>query len=232
MRQIPVAMWLFGSIFFLSLFLICFSVVQIFAEDSNIEKALEEWDAPVEYSTEDVIEVDLVVSEQVTNKKTDHDKKSIDSNEVNYTSIPAKGDIFGKIIIPKLDKELPIIHGTSQAELAKGVGHYIGSVLPGKGDNSVLAGHRDTVFKDLDKLELGDHVIVETSAGSFTYEVSDIFIVESDDRTVIVPHDEAVLTLVTCYPFNFIGAAPQRYIITAKLVQKTARVVFYLFTAS
>lgn len=220
MRQIPVAMWLLGSIFFLSLFLICYSVVQIFAEDSNIEKALEEWNTQVEYSAEDEIDVDLLVSKQLSSTRTDISNQSTDSNEVSvtYTDIPTKGDIFGKIMIPKLDRELPIIHGTSQTELAKGVGHYIQSVLPGKGDNSVLAGHRDTVFRDLDKLEFGDNVIVETSAGTFTYEVIDIFIVESDDRTVIVPHNEAILTLVTCYPFNFVGAAPQRYIITAKLV--------------
>lgn len=219
MRQIPVAMWLLGSIFFLSLFLICYSVVQIFAEESNIEKALEEWNTQVDYSAEDEINVDLLVSKQLSNTRTDNE--NIDSNEVSvtYTDIPAKGDIFGKITIPRLDRELPIIHGTSQTELAKGVGHYIQSVLPGKGDNSVLAGHRDTVFRNLDQLELGDQVIVETSAGTFTYEAIDIFIVESDDRTVIVPHDEAILTLVTCYPFNFVGAAPQRYIVTAKLVK-------------
>jgi len=103
--------------------------------------------------------------------------------------------------------------------LYHGVGHFTQSVLPGEEDNCVLSGHRDTVFSGLGKMKLGDQLIVQTSAGTFTYEVSGIRIVDKDDRTVIVPTDHAVLTLTTCYPFIFFGDAPQRYIISADIVK-------------
>ena len=103
-------------------------------------------------------------------------------------------------------------------DLKKGIGHFIQSVLPGEEDNCVLSGHRDTVFTKLGKLKIGDQLIVQTSAGTFTYEIKLIRIVDKDDKTVIVPTDHAVLTLTTCYPFLFIGSAPNRYILSADLI--------------
>ena len=76
-----------------------------------------------------------------------------------YPQYPAEGDLIGKLTIPVLNRELPIFQGTGTAELKKGVGHYLGSVLPGEEDNSVLSGHRDTVFVRLDVLKEGDLLI-------------------------------------------------------------------------
>lgn len=139
-------------------------------------------------------------------------------NQVNYTESPSIGENIGELYIPKLDAVLPIIHGTNEDELEKGVGHFAGSVLPGENDNSVLAGHRDTVFRKLGEVGLNDELIVQTSAGTFTYKVREVRIVDSDDRTVIVSMPEATLTVSTCYPFRFIGPAPQRYVLVADLV--------------
>ncbi|MEH6990774.1 class D sortase [Cytobacillus firmus] len=137
-----------------------------------------------------------------------------------YTVRPKIGEEMGVLSIPKISADLPIFHGTDEDELEKGVGHYAGSVLPGEEDNSVLSGHRDTVFRKLGKLEKGDLLVVNTSAGEFTYKVRKIRIVDADDRTVIVPKPRATLTVTTCYPFNFIGDAPQRYILIGDLVRK------------
>ena len=131
-----------------------------------------------------------------------------------------EGGNIGSLTIPTLKQKLPIIQGTGDKELRKGVGHFTQSVLPGEEDNCVLSGHRDTVFSQIGKLKIGDSLIVETVAGIFTYEVSGTRIVHEDDRTVIVPTDRAVLTLTTCYPFNFVGSAPDRYIVSANLVKK------------
>lgn len=139
-------------------------------------------------------------------------------NQVLYPVRPTIGENIGELYIPKLDAVLPIFHGTNEDELEKGVGHFAGSVLPGENDNSVLAGHRDTVFRKLGEVSLNDELIVETSAGTFTYIVRDVRIVDSDDRTVIVSMPKATLTLSTCYPFTFIGPAPQRYVLVADLV--------------
>ena len=91
-------------------------------------------------------------------------------------------------------------------------------MLPGEKDNCVLSGHRDTVFRELGKLKIGDLLITRTSAGTYTYEIERIRIVDADDRTVIVPADHAVLTVSTCYPFRYVGDAPERYILVADLV--------------
>ncbi|WP_249872639.1 class D sortase [Oceanobacillus saliphilus] len=135
-----------------------------------------------------------------------------------YPVRPEEGENIGDLIIPKLEAKLPIYHGTDEDELAKGVGHYAGSVLPGENDNSILSGHRDTVFRKLGEVGKGDLLVVITAAGEFTYKVRNVRIVDADDRTVIVPKPKATLTLSTCYPFDFIGNAPERYILVADLV--------------
>jgi sortase A len=135
-----------------------------------------------------------------------------------YSERPKYGENIGELIIPKLEAKLPIFHGTDEDELEKGVGHFAGSVLPGEEDNSVLSGHRDTVFRKMGEVEKGDLLFVNTSAGEFTYKVKRVRIVDKNDRTVIVPKPRATLTVSTCYPFNFIGASPERYILVADLI--------------
>lgn len=135
-----------------------------------------------------------------------------------YSKRPEKGENIGELIIPKLEAKLPIIHGTDEDELEKGVGHFAGSVLPGEKDNSILSGHRDTVFRKLGEVGVGDLLIVQTTAGEFTYKVKKVRIVDKDDPTVIVPKPNATLTVSTCYPFHFIGASPERYILVADLI--------------
>jgi len=139
-------------------------------------------------------------------------------NEILYPIRPTEGENIGNLIIPAIDQIIPIFHGTDEDELKKGIGHFARSVLPGENDNSVLSGHRDTVFSELGQLEINDQLIVETSAGIFTYEIKEIQIVDKDDKTIILPTDHAVLTVTTCYPFGFIGLAPDRYILTADLI--------------
>lgn len=144
--------------------------------------------------------------------------ETVEQDKPLYPEYPAEGDKIGSLSIPALERKLPIFQGTGVNELRKGVGHFNQSVLPGEEDNCVLSGHRETSFRQLDKLKIGDLLVVETSAGIFTYKVSGIRIVDKDDRTVIVPTEHAVLTMTTCYPFNYVGPAPDRYIVSADLL--------------
>jgi sortase A len=143
---------------------------------------------------------------------------SFADNPTTVLPKPKVGEVIGTLSIPKIKKTINIIEGTGTAELKLGVGHYVGSVLPGVSDNSVLAGHRDSVFRRLGEVKIGDLMTVRTSYGTFVYEVHKIRIVDANDRTVIVPTKDAVLTLSTCYPFRFIGNAPKRYIVQAGLI--------------
>ncbi|MYL47545.1 class D sortase [Virgibacillus halodenitrificans] len=146
------------------------------------------------------------------------DKQKKDREQL-YSKAPSVGEEIGELYIPKLNSTLPIYHGTNEDELEKGVGHFADSVLPGEADNSVLSGHRDTVFRRLGEVGVNDELIVTTAAGEFTYKIRKTRIVDGNDRTVIVPKPRATLTLSTCYPFHYIGAAPERFILEAYLIE-------------
>jgi sortase A len=140
------------------------------------------------------------------------------SSSLLQVTSPELGEVIGTLWSPKLKKRIDIVEGTDPKQLKFGVGHYRKSVLPGFSDNSVLAGHRDSVFRNLGSLKLGDLISVQMNYGEFVYKVHKIRIVKANDRTVIVPSDVAILTLSTCFPFRFIGNAPDRYIVQAELV--------------
>lgn len=120
--------------------------------------------------------------------------------------------------IPRIRIEVPILEGTSEAALNRGVGHIPGTALPGQPGNLAVAGHRDGFFRGLKDLAAGDRIDVERPSRQIDhYIVSAIRIVAPNDTSVLRPTDASTLTLVTCYPFYFVGAAPQRYIVQADL---------------
>jgi sortase A len=144
--------------------------------------------------------------------------------DVLYPIRPKFGDTIGMLRLPTVGKNLPVIHGTHEDKLEKGVRHHESSVLPGEKDNSVLSGYRDTVFRELGKIKQGDPLVVQTSAGTFTYVVKDIRIVAANDRSIIDPADHAMLTVSTWYPFDHADSAPQRYILIADLIMSKLKI--------
>lgn len=129
------------------------------------------------------------------------------------------GDAVGLLEIDKIDGELPIVEGTDPDDLEKGVGHYKGSFYPDENGQIVLSGHRDTVFRRAGELEIGDELKIVLPYGEFSYQITSTKIVEADDQSIITLDDsQEELILTTCYPFRFVGNAPQRYIIYAKRI--------------
>lgn len=155
----------------------------------------------------------------LADKKTDTDaaeNDDIDNTDIAQSFSPGQGDTVGILNIPRLEADLPIVEGTHEDELKHGVGHYGGTAYPLQQDQIVLSGHRDTVFRRMGELEIGDILNVEVEYGEFAYEIVDTKVVDADDRTIIVPTaPDEVLTVTTCYPFSYVGSAPDRYIITA-----------------
>ena len=135
---------------------------------------------------------------------------------------PKVGSFIGSLSIKRLHLVIPIVEGSDTSKVENSVGHYIGSVLPGVSNNSVLAGHRDSSFKNLGKLRVGDLLTVKTKWGRFVYEVERFRIVMADNATVIVPTRDAELTLSTCFPFDYIGEAPMRFVVQTKLISDNA----------
>lgn len=132
-----------------------------------------------------------------------------------------KGENIATFIIPKLNKSFEVFWGTDEETLAKGVGMYVSdvTVTPDQIGHTVLSGHRDSVFRPLGDLEHGDRFYIVYQGVDYEYEINKTWITDADDRTVIVEKDEPTLTVSTCYPFTYIGAAPDRYIIQAHLIQ-------------
>jgi sortase A len=127
----------------------------------------------------------------------------------------------GVLRIPAISLEVPVLRGTDDVTLNRAVGRIPGTARVGatKG-NLGIAGHRDSFFRGLKDIQPGDTIQLETLWNSLTYEVADITITTPSDVSVLQRSDEGMLTLVTCYPFYFVGHAPKRYIVTAKLVDK------------
>lgn len=138
---------------------------------------------------------------------------------VHYADTYNLGDEIGTITLPSLELSWPIFQGTEEAQLAIGVGHFIGSVLPGLNDNSILSGHRTSVFNRIGELQINDLILVQTEPGIFTYQVRGFEIVDRSDQTVIGPSPKAMLTLTTCYPFNSLTATTEAFIVEADLIR-------------
>ena len=206
-RTLKIAHKLSPGFLILGLVLISWASYQIYKQSNPAPISMEQ--------PEEQRELVAFVPESV---EAANEVEDLDADEILYPIRPAVGENIGNLSLPAINQVLPIFHGTDEDELSRGIGHFAGSVLPGENDNSVLSGHRDTVFKELGKLEIADQLIVETLAGKFTYEIREIKIVPSDDKSIISPTTSAALTITTCYPFDVIGDSPDRYILIADLV--------------
>ncbi len=125
-------------------------------------------------------------------------------------------DVLGRIEIPRLGMSVAVLQGTSSRVLRRGAGHVEGTALPGEQGNSVIAGHRDTFFRELKGIRQNDEIQLQTATGRFRYQVDWVKVVEPDDMSVLAPSTESALTLVTCYPFQFLGSAPKRFAVHAQ----------------
>jgi sortase A len=117
--------------------------------------------------------------------------------------------------IPKIRLEVAVLPGTDDRTLDRAVGHIEDTAPPGTDGNSGLAGHRDGFFRGLKDIAPGDAIVLETHDATETYRVERTWIVEPDDVSVLDPTPSRSLTLVTCYPFYYVGSAPQRFIVRA-----------------
>ena len=122
---------------------------------------------------------------------------------------------LGVLRLPRLGLEAPILEGTDEATLTRGIGHIEGTAALGTPGNSGLAGHRDSFFRVLKDIAVGDALELETLAGRTHYLVERTWIVHPDDVSVLDPKVPGAVTLVTCYPFYFVGSAPKRFIVRA-----------------
>lgn len=130
------------------------------------------------------------------------------------------GPLIGRIDIPHLGISAIVSDGVDDRTLSRAVGHVPGTARPGEAGNVALAAHRDTFFGPLQWIRTGDRIRIRTPDGDLTYVVSETRVVEPTDVSVLEPTPEQTLTLITCYPFRYVGPAPQRFIVRAQAVDR------------
>ena len=130
------------------------------------------------------------------------------------------GEIIGRVDIPRLSLSAAVAEGDDDKTLRNAVGHLPDTPLPWqRRGNVALAAHRDGLFRPLEKIRIEDDVRIVTARGEYRYRVKKTHIVDPDDVWVIAPTDTPTITLITCYPFSFVGNAPRRFIVQAELVE-------------
>ena len=137
-------------------------------------------------------------------------------------SAPAVGSVIGKLEAPSVQMTTTVLEGSDDATLSRGAGHIEDTPFPGQPGNIGIAGHRDTVFRPLRRIKVGDPLQITTADRTYRYRISKTLIVGPDDVYVLDPTARPTVTLVTCYPFEFIGHAPKRFIVQAELTDAVA----------
>jgi len=131
----------------------------------------------------------------------------------------ADGDVLGEISLPRLQLEAVVVQGDSADDLKRAVGNLSNSALPGEHGNVALAAHRDTFFRPLRDIRVGDEIKFKTREHNFGYVVESMEVVAPSDISVLQPSTGHDLTLLTCYPFHYIGPAPKRFVVFAREIK-------------
>jgi sortase A len=137
-------------------------------------------------------------------------------------SLLVEGGVIGEIQVPRLQLKAIVVQGDSHTILRRAVGHIPETALPGTAGNVVLAGHRDTFFRPLRNIRPGDAITLKTSDGAFRYLVESTEVVPASAVEVLNATSGRTLTLITCYPFDYIGPAPNRYVVRAREIESSS----------
>jgi sortase A len=146
-------------------------------------------------------------------------------NDTTRRAALPRGTWIARLDAPSVSLSATVLEGSDDRTLGRAAGHIEETALPGQRGNFAVAAHRDTVFRPVRNLRVGDTLIVTTAERLYTYRVRRTQIVAPSAVDVLDPADHPTLTLVTCYPFTFIGRAPERYVVVADLVAEETRMV-------
>lgn len=180
--------------------LIVYPFIEIKLDEKDISKNISEWDKKkVE-----------VAKEVKTNNK---------SNQ-KYPTVNIDGkDIIGKIIVVKTGEQIPILMGATEENLRGGATLYDNGVFPGEEGTAIVLGHRETTFGFLEDVNIGDEIDVETVTGTYKFKLKKTYITNPEDKSILAQEKDLNLTLVTCYPFRYVGPAPDRFIAKLELIK-------------
>lgn len=157
-----------------------------------------------------------VVYQNTEQKEFDRMVMQAPSHTQPAAATPVANALIGRLSVPRLHLSAMVREGIDQKTLRLAVGHIPATALPGQNGNVGVAGHRDTFFRGLKDLRTADRIRFSTAQGDFDYQVDSLRVVDPEDVGVLAPSPDKVLTLVTCFPFWYIGNAPKRFIVRAR----------------
>lgn len=154
-----------------------------------------------------------------SNKENTKQGTVLNEKKKTLENYPEYGTQYATIEIPRIDANLPVYFGDTLEILKKGVGHSSGSYFPGEGGSILYMGHNSKkVFRRFSELQIGDEIKVTTTYGEYNYKIYDMQLIkETELEKVPIQREEEILMIYTCYPFNNVGYATQRYVVYAKL---------------
>lgn len=157
----------------------------------------------------------------ITEKKEEDTTLSFDSIKKRLKNYPSYGTKYGMLKISSIGVDLPLYHGDTLDILNYGIGHYAGSYFPGESGSIVLAGHNNQGFlRRLPEVQVGDQITIETTYGTFYYEMTSSRIIDKKEEYLLpIQNEEELLMIYTCYPVTTIGLTNQRYVVYAKRVE-------------
>lgn len=213
------------TLFIVSIFLITYSLILIKGSDSRASERLDEWNALINQQSS----IDSDSSNSTSSTTSNSEESSMNSSVVSSikvssstsstTKVRYKPELYCLITFPTIDnRKVVVVNGTTDKDLRGSAGHAKYSVNPGEIGNCLIFGHRDGVFRGFGKLKIGDKILINTKSNKFEYTIIRMQVLSPNDMAIRkTSDDQKLLTLVTCYPFNYIGAAPFRYVIKAEL---------------
>ncbi len=155
--------------------------------------------------------------------RIDYSLWSAQRARLHQANLGTAAETLAVLRIPRLQLEVPVLEGTDEFTLNRGVGRIAGTSRPGEAGNVGIAGHRDGFFRSLKDINLGDTIELVTISETHLYAVDRVRVTNPADVGVLRPTKEPSLTLVTCYPFYFVGPAPKRYVVQASLKEQGAQ---------
>lgn len=186
---------------------ISYPFFEIYLDKNDISKNINEWDKQKQ---------DTKVN---SNKNVKDDKKNNNVSKNKYPSVTVDGkDIIGKVIVKKTGEQIPILMGATEENLRGGATLYDNGIYPGENGTAIILGHRETTFGFLENIKVGDEVDIESLNNTYKFKVKRTYITTPDDESILAQKNNPSLTLVTCYPFNYLGHAPERFIVKLDLI--------------
>lgn len=204
--------------------LIAYSVYQIVGSQIRAKERMAEWEAYLSQMSQSSEPEPTAIPSDIpaSSAESSSEASSAAATPTPTPSAPAYvPELLGTITFPTINnRTVVVVNGTTKADLRGAAGRATYSANPGDIGNCIVFGHRDGVFKGFDKLSVGDEIRFKTVTDEFTYKIVSMTIGNPNDSLIHIKYmDKAVLTLVTCYPFNYVGAAPFRYIVITELVE-------------